>query len=154
VIAFCSRIGRPQWIRRERAEVFFENFNDSLDMIMNNRARLLLPASLALFDWVFMFLCLKFSFTAINYPVNNKVLMVGFSVGLFTGLFSLTPASIGLMEGSMAGSFYLMGLDYAVSLLAILIYRTAYYFAPIAISVFFFKRFFPPAPGPAKHHRE
>ncbi len=146
VIAFCTRVGRPQWIGRERAEVFFENFNDSLNMIMSNRAKLLLPATFALCDWVFMFLCLKFSFTAIDYPVDNKVLMVGFSVGLFMGLFSLTPASIGLMEGSMAGSFYLMGLDYAFSLLAILIYRTAYYFAPIAISVFFFKRFFPSPP--------
>jgi hypothetical protein len=146
VIAFCCRIGRPQWIGRERAEVFFENFNDSLNMIMRNRAILLLPASLALLDWIFMFLCLKFSFTAIGYPVTNQVLMVGFSVGLFMGLFSLTPASIGLMEGSMAGSFYLMGLDYEFSLLAILIYRIAYYFIPIAASVFFFRRFFPPSP--------
>jgi uncharacterized membrane protein YbhN (UPF0104 family) len=61
------------------------------------------------------------------------------------GLFSLTPASIGLMEGSMAGAFYLMGLDYEFSLLAILIYRIAYYFTPIAASVLFFKRFFPRA---------
>ena len=151
VIAICFRIGKPQWIRQERAEIFFENFNHSLNMIMSNRAILLLPATLALFDWVFMFLCLKFSFTAINYPVNNQALMVGFSVGLFMGLFSLTPASIGLMEGSMAGSFYLMGLDYEFCLLAILIYRIAYYFIPIASSVLFFKRFFPPAAETAAH---
>ncbi len=145
VIAFCARIGRPHWISRERAEVFFENFNGSLNMIMRNREILLFPASLALFDWIFMFLCLKFSFITIDYPVSNKVLMVGFSVGLFTSLFSLTPASIGLMEGSMAGSFYLMGLDYEFSLLAVLIYRIVYYFVPIAVSVLFFKRFFPAA---------
>ena len=145
VIAFCARIRRPSWIRRERAEVFFENFNESLNMIMRNRGVLLFPASLALLDWLFMFLCLKFSFIAIHYPVSNQVLMVGFSVGLFMSLFSLTPASIGLMEGSMAWSFYLMGFDYEYSLMAILIYRIAYYFAPIAISIFFFKRFFPPS---------
>jgi len=143
VIAFCARIGKPHWIQRERAQVFFENFNASLNMIMRNRGVLLFPASLALLDWLFMFLCLKFSFIAINYPVNNKVLMVGFSVGLFMSLFSLTPASIGLVEGSMAWSFYLMDLDYEFCLMAILIYRIAYYFAPIAVSVFFFKRFFP-----------
>jgi uncharacterized protein (TIRG00374 family) len=143
VSAFFTKIGRPHWVQRERAEVFFENFNDSLNMIMRNRGVLLFPASLALLDWVFMFLCLKFSFTAISYPVNNKVLMVGFSVGLFMSLFSLTPASIGLMEGSMAWAFYLMDLDYELSLMAILIYRIAYYFVPIAASVFFFKRFFP-----------
>jgi hypothetical protein len=151
VIVFCIKIGKPQWIRHERAEVFFENFNESLNLIMSNRAILLLPATLALFDWVFMFLCLKFSFTAINYPVSTEVLMVGFSVGLFMGLFSLTPASIGLMEGSMAGAFYLMGLDYEFSLLAILIYRLAYYFIPIAASVLLFRRFFPPASERATH---
>ena len=142
-IAFVTRIGKTHWIRRERAEVFFENFNESLNMIMRNRGVLLFPASLAILDWVCMFLCLKFSFIAIHYPVSDKVLMVGFSVGLFMSMFSLTPAAIGLMEGSMAGSFYLMGLDYEFSLLAILIYRIAYYFLPIAVSILFFKRFFP-----------
>ncbi len=151
VIAVAAKVGRRQWIRPERAEVFFENFNNSLNMIMVNRKVLVFPASLALLDWLFMFLCLKFAFIAINYPVSNKVLMVGFSVGLFTSMFSLTPASIGLMEGSMAWSFYMMDLDYEFCLLAILIYRIAYYYGPMATSVFFFKRFFPPAPERAKH---
>jgi hypothetical protein len=143
VIYLCEKIGRRHWISRDRAGIFFENFNQSLNMIMRNRAILLTPASLALFDWIFMFLCLKFSFIAINYPVSNKVLMVGFSIGLFMSLFSLTPASIGLMEGSMAWSFYLMDFDYESCLLAILIYRVAYYYIPIAVSILFFKRFFP-----------
>ena len=136
VTAFCAKIGKPHWIRKERAEAFFENFNGSLNMIMSNSGVLLVPASLALLDWLFMFLCLKISFIAIGYPVGNKILMVGFSIGLFTSMFSLTPASIGLMEGSMAGAFYLMGLDYDLALLAILIYRIAYYFIPIGVSVF------------------
>ena len=143
VTFFCEKIGRPQWISRERAVIFFENFNRSLNMILRNRAILITPASLALLDWILMFLCLKFSFIAINYPVNNKVLMVGFSIGLFMSLFSLTPASIGLTEGSMAWSFYLMDLDYESCLLAILIYRAAYYYIPIAVSILFFKHFFP-----------
>lgn len=144
--AACAKIGRPHWIQMERAEAFFENFNESLNMIMRNSRVLLLPATLALLDWGTMFLCLKFSFIAINYPVSNQTLMVGFSIGLFMSLFSLTPASIGLMEGGMAGSFYLMGLDYDYALLGTLIYRIAYYFLPILASVFFYKRFFPPAP--------
>ncbi|MFP5212268.1 MAG: hypothetical protein ACLGPL_02710, partial [Acidobacteriota bacterium] len=46
------------------------------------------------------------------------------------------------MEGSMAGSFYLMGLDYESALLATLIYRTAYFLIPILVSLFFYRRFF------------
>lgn len=141
--AICHRLKKQHWVKRDRAETFFENFNDSLNMIMKNSGILLLPASLALLDWLLMFLCLKFSFTAINYPVSSRILMVGFSIGLFMSLFSITPASIGLMEGSMAGSFYYMGLDYEYALLGTLIYRIAYYFVPIITSLFFFKRFFP-----------
>ncbi|MDR3568946.1 MAG: lysylphosphatidylglycerol synthase transmembrane domain-containing protein [Syntrophobacteraceae bacterium] len=141
--ALCTKIGKPHWIKRERAEAFFQNFTGSLNTIMNNRGVLLAPATLALFDWLFMFLCLKFSFIAIGYPVDNKTVMVGFSVGLFISMFSLTPASIGLMEGSMAWTFYQMGQDYDLALLAILIYRIAYYFIPIGVSLLFLKRFFP-----------
>ncbi len=43
VIALCTRIGRPQWIGRERAEVFFENFNDSLNMIMEQQGETAAP---------------------------------------------------------------------------------------------------------------
>ncbi|MFZ2445430.1 MAG: lysylphosphatidylglycerol synthase transmembrane domain-containing protein [Syntrophobacteraceae bacterium] len=157
VTGACAKIGKPHWINVERAEAFFENFNESLNMIMRNAGILLVPASLALLDWLTMFLCLKFSFIAINYPVSNQTLMVGFSIGLFMSLFSLTPASIGLMEGGMAGSFYLMGLDYDYALLGTLIYRVAYYFLPIVASIFFYKRFFPPTPQPAKpekHYRK
>lgn len=145
MLGLCARIGKQHWIDREKADAFFENFNGSLNMIMRNSAILLLPATLALLDWITMFLCLKFAFVAINYPVDNQTLLVGFSIGLFMGLFSLTPASIGLMEGGMAGAFYLMGLDYDYALLGTLIYRVSYYFLPIITSVFFYKQFFPPA---------
>lgn len=139
----CIKVGKPNWIHQDRADAFFLNFNESLNMIMRNTGVLLVPATLALLDWITMFLCLKFAFWAIHYPVDNQTLMVGFSVGLFISLFSLTPASIGLMEGSMAGVFYRMGMDYEYALLGTLIYRIAYYFLPILASVFFYRRFFP-----------
>lgn len=143
--AAAGAFKHPQWINQERAEAFFENFNESMNLLMRKAGILLAPATFALLDWLLMFLCLKFCFCAVHYPVDNHSLLVGFSVGIFTSLFSLTPASIGLMEGSMAGSFYLMGLDYEYALLATLMYRLAYYFLPILVSIFFYKRFFPSA---------
>ncbi|MDY0042481.1 MAG: lysylphosphatidylglycerol synthase transmembrane domain-containing protein [Desulforhabdus sp.] len=141
--ALSKRIRTPRWIQHERAEGFFENFNDSMNLLVKNTRMLIAPASYAFLDWLLMFLCLKCSFLAAHYPIDNRSLLVGFSVGIFASLFSLTPASIGLMEGSMAGSFYLMGLDYDRALLATLIYRVAYYLLPIFLSLFYYKRFFP-----------
>jgi glycosyltransferase 2 family protein len=147
---FCLRVvlfvlrkaHHPQWLHQERAQTFFENFNNSLNIIMKNVSILLAPALYALLDWLLMFFCLKCSFLAVRYPVDNMTLLVGFSVGIFMTLFSLTPASIGVMEGSMAACFYFMGLDYDRALLATLIYRFAYFFLPIIISLYFYKQFF------------
>lgn len=133
----------PRWLQRDKAEGFFENFNESMNLLVKNSRMLIVPASYALLDWLLMFLCLKCSFLAARYPIDNSTLLVGFSVGIFASLFSFTPASIGLMEGSMAGCFYLMGLDYDRALLATLIYRVGYYVIPILVSLFFYKRFFP-----------
>lgn len=142
-LAVSLALRHPHWINEERAEAFFDNFNESMNLLMRKAGILLVPATFALLDWVLMFLCLKLSFMAVHYPVDSKSLLLGFSMGIFTSLFSLTPASIGIMEGSMAISFYWMGLDYESALLATLIYRLAYYFIPILVSLFFYKRFFP-----------
>jgi uncharacterized protein (TIRG00374 family) len=126
----------------EKAQAFFDTFNESMNLLVRGGRKLIAPASFALLDWLTMFLCLKFSFLAVNYPIDDRSLMVGFSVGIFAALFSLTPVSIGIMEGTMAGSFYLLGLDYERALMATLIYRFAYFFLPILVSLFFYKRAF------------
>jgi glycosyltransferase 2 family protein len=139
--AISHRLHDPRWFHQDRAEGFFENFNESMNALVGNARILLAPATYALLDWFFMFFCLKWSFGAIGYPVDNYSLMVGFSMGIFAGLFSITPISIGIMEGSMAGSFYLMGLDYDRALLAVLLYRFSYFFLPTMASLFFFRHF-------------
>jgi glycosyltransferase 2 family protein len=137
-----QKMRQPHLVNQEKAQAFFKNFNRSLNIIVKNSSILLVPAMYALLDWVLMFFCLKCSFLAVRYPVDDMTLLVGFSVGIFMTLFSLTPASIGLMEGSMAASFYLMGLDYNRALLATLIYRFAYFFLPMLVSLFFYRHFF------------
>ena len=145
MLAF-SWLGRkfrnPAWYQPDRAERFFQNFNRSMNLLVRDWRILLVPALFAILDWATMFLCLKASFLAVNYPVDNRSLLVGFSVGVFAGLFSITPVAIGIMEGSMAGAFYLMGLDYDRALMATLIYRAVYYFLPLFVSFFFYKDFF------------
>lgn len=142
-MAVSRRFRHSQWIHPEKAEAFFLNFDNSISMLSANVRMLLAPAGYGFLDWLCMFLTLKCSFLAANYPVSDQTLMVGFSVGIFASLFSLTPASLGIMEGSMAGSFYLMGCDYDRALLATLIYRLAYFILPMFVSAFFYRQFFP-----------
>lgn len=125
---------KPQWILPKKAEAFFHNFDESMTLMIQNTSRLTRPILYATLDWIFMFLCLKYAFKAVHCPISFRELSVGFSVGIFTGLFAVTPVSLGLMEGSMAGAFYLLGKDYNQALLAVLLYRLAYYWLPLALS--------------------
>jgi uncharacterized protein (TIRG00374 family) len=145
-MAVSRRLGHPQWIHPEKAEAFFVNFDTSVAVLSSNTRMLLGPAGYGFLDWLCMFLTLKCSFLAANYPLSNQTLLVGFSVGIFASLFSLTPASLGIMEGSMAGSFFLMGCDYDKALLATLIYRLVYFLLPMFVSAFFYRQFFPTLP--------
>lgn len=142
-MAVSRRLRNPHWIHREKAEAFFENFDNSIGLLSSNARMLLGPAGYGFLDWLCMFLTLKCSFLAANYPVSNQTLLVGFSVGIFASLFSLTPASLGIMEGSMAGSFFLMGCDYERALLATLVYRLIYFILPMFVSALFYRQFFP-----------
>jgi uncharacterized protein (TIRG00374 family) len=138
----CSRLHHPRWLHLEKAQAFFENFNASMNLLVRNPKMLLAPATFALLDWVLMILCLKCSFLAVRCPVDTSTLLAGFSIGIFVTIFTLTPVSIGVTEGSMAGLFYLMGVDYDSALMATLIYRVGYFFLPIAASLFLFRSAF------------
>jgi uncharacterized protein (TIRG00374 family) len=144
--AVARRLRNPHWFHPEKAEAFFVNFDTSIGLLSSNTRMLLGPAGYGFLDWLCMFLTLKCAFLAANYPVTNQTLLVGFSVGIFAGLVSLTPASLGIMEGSMAGAFFLMGCDYDKALLATLIYRLVYFVLPMVMSAFFYRQFFPTSP--------
>jgi uncharacterized protein (TIRG00374 family) len=133
-----ARLPRPRWFHPEKADQFFENFNTSMNYLVKNSRILLKPAIFALLDWLLMICCLKFAFLAVHYPIGNQALLVGFSVGIFATLISLTPASVGITEGAMAGSFYLMGLNYDQALLATVIYRVTYFYLPMFLGIFFY----------------
>jgi hypothetical protein len=142
-MAVSRRLRHQHWVHPEKAEAFFVNFDNSIGLLSSNARMLLGPAGYGFLDWLCMFFTLKCAFLAANYPVSNQTLLVGFSVGIFASLFSLTPASLGIMEGSMAGSFYLMGCDYERALLATLVYRLVYFILPMFVSAFFYRQFFP-----------
>jgi uncharacterized protein (TIRG00374 family) len=139
------RINRSHWIDRSKTDAFFHHFDDSMKLLTGRNRLLCGAAGFALFDWLFMFLCLACSFQAARCPTDFTTLLAGFSVAIFTALFSITPVGIGLMEGSMVGSFYLLGLDYDKALVAVLIYRLAYYILPLAVSFPLFHNLLTPA---------
>jgi uncharacterized protein (TIRG00374 family) len=119
--------------KAELLESTFENFNKSMDLVVKNIRQILYASLYALADWIFMFACLKTSFLAVHCPAKLGILAIGFCVSLFTSIIAIIPGGLGIMEGSMVSIFYLLGLEYEKSLVAVLIYRVLYYLVPMII---------------------
>ncbi len=128
--------------KKAELEIAFNNFNTSMNFIVKNMKQLIYASIYALIDWLFMFGCLKTSFMAVHCPVNFKVLIMGFCVSLFISIISIVPGGLGIMEGSMVSVFYLLGLEYEQSLIAVIIYRLIYYLIPIIIGLIMFLKDF------------
>lgn len=137
------RFARKWKINPEKADEFFQSFDRGMNLLVENLRNLWRPCLYAALDWGFMILSLELAFIAVGYPLEFKILIIGFSVNIFTSLFSVVPASLGIMEGAMAGSFALMGVSYEKALAAVIVYRIAYYLIPMLISLLFYYRFFP-----------
>ena len=89
-------------------------------------------------DWILAMLTLHYCLRAVpdvpHLPVGH--LIAGFTAGQATTLIPALPGGLGAMEGSMAAIFSGLGVDWDDALMAVLLYRAAYYVIPGILSVF------------------
>jgi uncharacterized protein (TIRG00374 family) len=91
-------------------------------------------------DWVCMVAVLGFCFDALGNPIEPAVLLIGFVVGIAVGLLSMIPGGLGVQEGSMAAVYALLGVPLGQAVLAAILFRVVYYFAPFLVSLGFYRR--------------
>jgi uncharacterized protein (TIRG00374 family) len=143
VLAFISRKMRGRHlISEEKARDFYRQFDAGMQMIFYDRRKLIQPALYAVLDWAFMILSLWASFRSVHCNISFSILLVGFSVAVFFAIFSFTPAGLGLVEGSMAGVYFALGVRFERALVAVVIFRLSYYIIPVLISFIFYRQFF------------
>ncbi|MCC6767276.1 MAG: flippase-like domain-containing protein [Deltaproteobacteria bacterium] len=121
--------------RRAKLIRFQHNLNLGLDFLLRRPRDMLAPTAYIVLDWVFTLLVLYTSFVAIGSPIAMSHVIAGFAIGMFFSIASLIPGGLGIMEGSMAAVFVTLGVQFEQAVVAILIYRAAYYGLPILISV-------------------
>jgi len=88
-------------------------------------------------DWIMAMLTLHYCLRAVgvlHLPVGH--LLAGFTAGQATTLIPALPGGLGAMEGSMAAIYSGLGVDWDDALMAVLLYRAAYYVIPGILSVF------------------
>ena len=101
---------------------------------------LALPLALVLADRVGRVVVVWFCFQALGIDVGPGVAVTGFSVGVAAGVMSMAPGGIGVQEGSMAGTYHLLGMPLEEAVLASVLFRVVYYMVPFAVSLAFYRR--------------
>lgn len=118
---------------------FQRNLNRGIEFLLQRKRRMIIPTLWIVADWAATILILYSAFRVIGSPVPFSVVVVGFSVGIVLSIISLVPGGLGIMEGSMAAIFVSLSVPLETAVVAVLIFRVAYYFLPMLISLFFFR---------------
>jgi len=129
------RVARRRAPRRLALLRFQRNLNAGLDFLLDRPHEMLAPTAYILLDWAFTLLVLYAAFVAIGHPVQMSYVIAGFAIGMFVSIVSLVPAGLGVLEGSMAAVFASLDVPLERAVIAVLIFRAAYYGLPLLASL-------------------
>jgi uncharacterized protein (TIRG00374 family) len=129
----------PRWTPGQvRLWRFQHNLNEGLEFLLARKERIVGPAFWILLDWALTMTILWAAFRAVNYPIAPGLVVIGFAVGICLSLVSLVPGGLGVMESSMTAVFVSLSVPLEPAVVAVLIFRVAYYVLPLLLSLFFF----------------
>ncbi len=114
---------------------FQRNLNVGLDFLLDRPRQMAAPTWYIILDWVCTLLVLYTAFIAIGHPVSPSYVIAGFAIGMFFSIVSLVPAGLGVLEGSMAAVFASLNVPLERAVVAVLIFRAAYYGLPLLASL-------------------
>ena len=146
IASFVNKVSRK--IRGKEAVAsssvgeFLSETNIASDTIVSRKFFFMFPWLLLVGDWILTLTVLYASFKAAGFSIEPGIMVAGFSFGFFASTLSFIPGGLGILEGSVAGFFHLLGIPFETSLVAVLIYRIAYYFVPFLSGSFAFGKLF------------
>lgn len=99
-----------------------------------------------LVDRLAQFGVLWFCVEALGIQADAGVVLTGFAIGIVVGVMSMVPGGIGVQEGSMAGTFHLLGMPLEEAVVVSLLFRLIFQLAPLALSMTLYWRVLRGAP--------
>lgn len=126
----------PRRMRLWRLQV---NIERGFAFMLANWRSMVMPVVYIVLDWVVTLGVLWASFWSVGVVVPFPLVTVGFAIGILFSMVSLAPGGIGIMEGSMTAIFVALGVPLEPTVVAVLIFRIAYYAVPFLVSVSFFR---------------
>ena len=132
-----------RWVARRNIEPSLSKFETTLERGLSTlRDRplvLALPVALVLADRIARVAVVWVCFQALGDDVGLGVITTGFAVGVAAGVMSMVPGGLGVQEGSMAGTYHLLGVPLEEAILVSVLFRAVYYMLPFAVSLAFYR---------------
>jgi hypothetical protein len=129
----------PRWApARRRLFSFQHHLDEGLDFVLARKHRMLGPAAWILLDWFMTMGILWWAFRVLHHPLAPGLVLIGMGVGLVLSFVSIVPGGLGIVEGSMTAVFVGLGVPFDTAVMAVLIFRSAYYVIPVLVSLLFF----------------
>ena len=140
-----------RWVTRRDMGPSVKTFEDTLTgglaVLRGRPLALAFPAALVAVDRVSRVALVWVCFQALGSDAGLGVIATGFAVGVVAGVMSMVPGGLGVQEGSMAGTYHLLGVPLEEAVLASALFRAVYYMAPFAVSLAFYRGMLRTRPG-------
>jgi uncharacterized protein (TIRG00374 family) len=133
----ADRFGPARRPSRASVRHFEHTLDAGFTFLLERPRAMVMPTVYIVLDWVFTLLVLQTAFIAIGYPIPASYVIAGFAIGMFLSIVSLIPGGLGILDGSMAAVFASLGVPLERAVVAILIFRVAYYALPLLASLLF-----------------
>lgn len=117
---------------------FIEEFYLGVDVIRQNKKKLIKPLACAIVFFFSDVLTLFFVFLAFGRWVKIGIIIIGFVLTDTLGFVVAIPTSLGVFELSMSAIFSNLGIPLASAVVATLIFRALTFWLPIPIGYFFY----------------
>ena len=130
---FQKSILRRRPDARRLAEIR-SKLESTVQFLHQGKPQLLLVFFWVSMDWTFTALTLYFCFHAVGVNLPLGLLLVGFTIMFLTSNINPVPAGLGVSESALAFSFKLLGVGFAKTLVAALLFRFVFFLLPLAVS--------------------
>jgi uncharacterized protein (TIRG00374 family) len=98
-------------------------------------SRAVLPVALVGLYWMLQMLTFWLCLHAFRQAVPPAQVMSGFTIGISAGFMSFLPGGVGVQEGTLVGTFSVLGVPAEQAALAALLFRVVFFFAPYVVSL-------------------
>ena len=112
-----------------------ETLDRGLESLGNKPFGMAVTVAWILVDRLAQLAVLWFCLEALGIQGEVGVVVTGFAIGIAVGVMSMVPGGIGVQEGSMAGTYHLLGMPLEEAVVVALLFRVLFQLVPLALSM-------------------